>query len=994
MSADFAARALARRALKAVGDTQGADAYEVAVAEGFVGSRQSWLASLKGEDGVGTPGKDAYQVALDAGFLGSRAAWLASLKGDDGVGDPGKDAYQVAVDAGFVGNRAAWLASLQGPPGQDVDPATLAELQDSLATALERLAVLESPDTLGPLALEPSSIPEDAAPGELIGHLAGMHPFEQLTVVDDAGGRLAYDDGAVLVGDTPLDGLGGSVVDLVLQRRLAKPGKPAIEVEATLAISVTEAAGSPVVSNFEELRAALDVLAPHYDGTILLSSTGVFPSNQTLSNLRSSGKLILKGESATARTVFRTITLSNCKSLRLENLDTGDSSTFSDSSCIRGSAASDASPCEDIEIVNCIGYGGSLDPIRNVTEPLAVAPTLRHGITGVFNGLHIEDCHFDNLNNVYKPGSISKHFRVIKSTGRNIYSDFISFGVAPDMEEIVFKDNFATQFVGRGADLGGDGPHCDFIQFIEGEDARFAQVVIVEGNIYVAGEARGSAQVLFGPKPDRDTRLRAKIFDNMSIVREAEQQSPGSGGHDGSLASRWLTYREQPGVHVGTNQSRIDTSPVAESAASAFVDSVGESFGGANGTIREGNYLLPNTLEAYQAAFEGPFTGPAPTTRAGWAARYRAKEGGPLAELRDTYDYVNGVRLKEHRPVVDLRSVVDQELDVDYETPPLLVLGSAEDIPYSVPVGVECRSAPTADELAAAAYSSAAGTVAPGQFIQLKVRTANTISNPVECAISLGDHTYSRTVTTRSALVFPVVDNADLAWSRLNTPPPPASGQKKLLLGLRAKLDSMAAFEQIFSTGAGTILRMSIAAGNKVAFRMITAGTLNATSIQEMDTAWRTHVIALDLTPEAAALGPGAVFRWWRDGVLQEVTGTINTTGSAVFNPESLFGNAGGNFALFRNGDGTSGNADGQLAFMWADWGDASYVIPDFSDPLAYARWSADDIDLADGSGPTGAPPLLFFSGPAGEWNDPAGIANKGTLGPSYRLVKQAGEYV
>lgn len=258
MSADLAARALARRALKAVGDTQGADAYEVAVAEGFVGSRQAWLASLKGEDGVGSPGKDAYQLAVDAGFVGSRTAWLASLKGEDGIGAPGKDAYQVAVDAGFVGDRAAWLASLQGPPGQEVDPAALAELQESLTTALERLAVLESPDTLSPLSLEPSSVPEDAQPGELVGHVTGLHPFEQLTLVDDAGGRLAYVDGAVYAGETPLEGQGGSSLDLVLERRLAKPGKQTIELEATLAIAVTEALVLEELP-LEDLTVSLDV---------------------------------------------------------------------------------------------------------------------------------------------------------------------------------------------------------------------------------------------------------------------------------------------------------------------------------------------------------------------------------------------------------------------------------------------------------------------------------------------------------------------------------------------------------------------------------------------------------------------------------------------------------------------------------------------------------------------------------------------------------------
>lgn len=146
----------------------GRSAYEVAVAQGFVGNQAQWLLSLKGQTGeqglqgsqgiqgdAGTPGatgangtngvdgRDAYQVALAAGFVGNQAAWLLSLigatgdtgpqgiqgiqglKGDKGdTGEPGLNggadgisAYQVAVDNGFVGTITDWLASLHGSTG-------------------------------------------------------------------------------------------------------------------------------------------------------------------------------------------------------------------------------------------------------------------------------------------------------------------------------------------------------------------------------------------------------------------------------------------------------------------------------------------------------------------------------------------------------------------------------------------------------------------------------------------------------------------------------------------------------------------------------------------------------------------------------------------------------------------------------------------------------------------------------------------------------------
>lgn len=91
-----------------------------------------------GQDGVGaegpqgSPGADgasAYDIAVADGFVGNEAAWLASLVGaagsDGGPGTNGSDgadgasAYGIAVANGFVGTEAEWLASLVGPAGSD-----------------------------------------------------------------------------------------------------------------------------------------------------------------------------------------------------------------------------------------------------------------------------------------------------------------------------------------------------------------------------------------------------------------------------------------------------------------------------------------------------------------------------------------------------------------------------------------------------------------------------------------------------------------------------------------------------------------------------------------------------------------------------------------------------------------------------------------------------------------------------------------------------------
>lgn len=110
---------------------KGESAYEVAVSNGFKGTEEEWLASLKGETGAngingedGADGASAYQIALNNGFIGTEEEWLASLKGDTGeqgiqgeTGSSGASAYEIAVNNGFEGTETEWLASLKGEKG-------------------------------------------------------------------------------------------------------------------------------------------------------------------------------------------------------------------------------------------------------------------------------------------------------------------------------------------------------------------------------------------------------------------------------------------------------------------------------------------------------------------------------------------------------------------------------------------------------------------------------------------------------------------------------------------------------------------------------------------------------------------------------------------------------------------------------------------------------------------------------------------------------------
>ena len=78
---------------------EGDSAYEIAVKNGFVGSEQEWLDSLKS--------KSAYELAVENGFVGTEEEWLASLTVE------GDSAYEIAVKNGFEGSEQEWLDSLK-----------------------------------------------------------------------------------------------------------------------------------------------------------------------------------------------------------------------------------------------------------------------------------------------------------------------------------------------------------------------------------------------------------------------------------------------------------------------------------------------------------------------------------------------------------------------------------------------------------------------------------------------------------------------------------------------------------------------------------------------------------------------------------------------------------------------------------------------------------------------------------------------------------------
>lgn len=116
----------------------------------------AWADAPKGTGGGGdgTPGEDgasAYEVAVANGYVGTEADWLLTLVGPQGdPGEPGADgqdgadgasAYDIARDHGYGGTETQWLATLKGDKG---DPGTT-----TWAGITDKPTIPDSPDDIG-----------------------------------------------------------------------------------------------------------------------------------------------------------------------------------------------------------------------------------------------------------------------------------------------------------------------------------------------------------------------------------------------------------------------------------------------------------------------------------------------------------------------------------------------------------------------------------------------------------------------------------------------------------------------------------------------------------------------------------------------------------------------------------------------------------------------------------------------------------------------------
>lgn len=635
---------------------------------------------------------------------------------------------------------------------------------------------------------------------------------------------------------------------------------------------------------------------------------------------------------------------------------------------------------------------------------------------GTIDGLTLTDNLVELVANGIK---FECHNLVAKgNTLRKVYMDYFSFGVDQTSAPMELAWNFTTLPFSRSGDPGD--PHADVVQFYTDDltvpytPADWSDIMVY-GNIHTDGPARGSMQaMIFGDTPTGIYYSNAYIAGNFVASDGQLLGIAFDGMRDCYLWRNAIVRYDPTDTAVNTNAYTIRVPAVGASGAvgnSLVGRNIGESFSTnsdpevdatthANATLGLNGVTIP-----YTTVFNDPTLTRA--TIADVITAYTPEAAyagyGPFGSL--TYiDHVNRTIDRSLEPswvkFTDQANVVVGST-VTQSTWQRIIGG-----PASQSISITNGEYSIADDAAgtnATAYTSASGTVARGKFIKVRHTASASGGTVVTTTLTLNtSYSFTFASTTVSASAFDAVDNGATARSSV-TAVSADTGIRKFAMAVRFRADVLTAGANILADAAASAFRLwpPTTSTIRAQFFLSTRVHLRPTFTQ-VTGSMKTHIITFDLTNTNAS--QGVYWATIEDGVLLNnapgTGGTFDTRTTAGSGTDygsyapnasgaasALFGSA-GDLGVFGEPDAGGLLFDGAIEMLWIDWGTAAYTIPDITNSAVRNLWTAGSIG-ADGSGPTGAQPKLYYTGPAADWN--AGLANKGSL--TKTLTKQAGTY-
>jgi hypothetical protein len=643
---------------------------------------------------------------------------------------------------------------------------------------------------------------------------------------------------------------------------------------------------------------------------------------------------------------------------------------------------------------------------------------------GVINNAQFTNCSFKTLSNAIKPSLLETAVSVVGCDFERIYMDYTSFGTdaARPNYNITFTDNFGTlPFSVAGRDAGD--PHSDWIQMFMDDIATGGvstldwEGLTFERNIFVDGVCRGGIQgAIIADAPNSVCFSNGRFVGNLIASKTLTLGLALVNPRDWVIRNNAF-IRFDPTDAVANPSAVVLRVPGARDVPAGFF-AAGNTLIGRNITealetngyglpeinvLREPNTVLGNrgATISYASVFAN-HTG-ARLTRANVIAAYTPTGGyagqGPFGQTAYINHATRTTDLSLEPTFVQFTDLGSQSLSTVVTSNWSRIIGGPATRSISI-TGGEWRQADDASGTNATAWTSAGGTLTRGKFLQVRLTTSASNGTQTIAAITIGSAVYSWSVTTVAA-AFATVDNQGTAYSRIS-PVSSDTGLQKVIFAFRMKPDTLVA-------GANLLAEANLASRiwmpSTTAFRaqFISAARAQLRPTLTATTAMKTHIISLDFTNTNA--NQGCFWATAEDGVLlnntpgaggafdtRSVAGSGTDYGAASLpasGASGFFGTS-NQLGIFAEADGGGVLFDGACEFVWIDWGDAGYTIPDVTQASVRNAWLSNNIG-PNGQGPTGSIPKLYYTGNAAAWNAGGGLANLGSL--TAPLVVQAGTY-
>ena len=648
------------------------------------------------------------------------------------------------------------------------------------------------------------------------------------------------------------------------------------------------------------------------------------------------------------------------------------------------------------------GYGGGESLTLPVTwagqdrATLHMVPAfLRESGAAILNGpFTFTDCDFSLLLEACKGMTAVDGTTISGCTFDMIYSDKISLGTstAGAVEPVVVQWCFSTRPLCKEGDPGD--PHGDGIQMFMDAGTTTDWEIDITGNIFTTGAARGRFQPYFITNPaSTSIAYTGRITGNIGLNREQGNGLMVEGSRNIFIyGNTVLRYDTADALNVTPLNLRL-SSTAADIHEGTFIGgNMIEGFSnvlqGANvdATSVQNVFLGENGANvAYASAVSNPDSDP--TTIAAHETAYESigvYAGVGAARASNYVDFVNRVIDRTLEPtVVNFTPITGATPSATQQTSNWsCILGGPDTVTVSVSgASGEWRAADDGAGTGATAWTSSAGSTTRGKFLQ--VRGTASASNAASVAVTptLNGHVNKKfVITTVGATAFSAVDNQTTAYS---TFPSPANETSicKFIFAWRGKIDTFGS-----DTLFGRASTFNVDQGTDTLSLTLQSSAIVSARVQA-DTVNRTHIVIVDFTK--ATIFEGGV-QWWQDDqkMLIDQTAFDSLGGTRTSNLTAILGSA-STLGMFARSNGT-GITDSKMEFFWMHWGTSGgLTLPDLSDPTVRDKWMADNIG-ADGSGPLGTQPKLYYPFTAAGLN--ANLANAGSL--TSLLTKIAGTYV